>query len=339
MLINEDQLKDCFHNVLYTRKDIRGIKGERFTRKQQKFYSGLDFYLCGEKALMSSGVTLEFQTNADHITLEYVVGAGYAEGDFGRESSIDFYVDGELFYCHKDDLHPDLVGNAAVHFENNLMKTVTIWLPYSKEVLIRALNISDGAKFQTIPPRPQKLIFFGDSITQGVGTTLASAGYAMQTAIQLESYEVINQGIGSWVFNEGSLDEECKYDTDVIIIAYGTNDWSQKTKLQYKQDMRNYLDKLIKIYPKAKIVVLSPVWRHDCNKKRYDKYDFNELFGVMKNVCLDYKNIVVVNGMDLIPNITNMYADGLHPNDFGNMYYSKSLVKQLKHQFIIEDIS
>lgn len=334
MFINEDRLKECFHNVLYTRKDIRGIKGERFTEKQQKFYSGLDFYLCSEKTLMSSGVTLEFQTTADDITLEYVVGAGYAERDCGRESTIDFYVDGELFHCHKNDLYPDSVGSAAVHFKNNLMKEVTIWLPYSEEIFIRSLSISDGAWFQTIPPRPKKLIFFGDSITQGVGTTLASAGYAMQTAIQLEAYEVLNQGIGSWVFNEGSLDEECEYNADVIITAYGTNDWSQKTKLQYEQDMKNYLDKLIKIYPKAKIVVLSPVWRHDCDKKRYNKYDFNELFGVMENVCLNYKNIVVINGIHFIPKVTNMYADGLHPNDFGSMYYSKSLVKQLKHLLI-----
>lgn len=337
MLIDKNLLKSCFHNMLYLHEEDRGIKAERFTVNQQEYYATISYIgLEAEKPLMTSGITVEFETDAEEIALDYVIGGGYVDCGNERCSSFDVYVDGLMLHSHTEYILPDRVGTVRINLSGRRMRKIQIWLPSLYEAFVRSLTVSDGAQFHAIPGRPKKLLVCGDSITQGVGSHFASAGYAMRLARRMKDYEVLNHGIAAFMFDENSLDWAMDYQPDLIITAYGTNDWSKlASKQEFDRNLTAYIDRLCTIWPNIPVVMMSPLWRCDWNRYRYDKYDFYEVYPAMKKLVAGYTNVTVVNGVDLIPHAANVFLDGLHPNDYGGMLVGDALYRTLEERSLL----
>ncbi len=51
-----------------------------------------------------------------------------------------------------------------------------------------------------------------------------------------------------------------------ITVAYGTNDWSGTSYAQITTEVPAYFSKLRELYPRAKIVYISPIWRGDTDR-------------------------------------------------------------------------
>ena len=52
----------------------------------------------------------------------------------------------------------------------------------------------------------------------------------------------------------------------------------------------------------------------------------------IKKVALQYDNVIVIDGYDLVPHDTELFSDKrLHPNDDGFKYYAENLIKAIKN--------
>ena len=74
----------------------------------------------------------------------------------------------------------------------------------------------------------EKVLWLGDSITQGFGP-LRSAQTYVSVANRLLNYDIVNQGIGGYIYDKKSLMKMDGYTPDKIIVALGTNQFGCET--------------------------------------------------------------------------------------------------------------
>lgn len=144
-----------------------------------------------------------------------------------------------------------------------------------------------------------------------------------------------------------------KTSLDMIILAYGTNDYTQgKTIAEIETALGNCIDYIQGALPTVKILVLTPTWRifsltENGDNKIYNVSTLKEIANAIDNYCKD-KRISVLNSyqnMPLsyntiptymiktatdadnqtaieVPNGSGNYYSGVHFNKFGSMVYA-----------------
>ena len=159
-------------------------------------------------------------------------------------------------YIKKGDRHK---GHKYYHtkpYKPEDQKNVVIYLPADATVLIK--NFTTDAKV-TPAVKGQKVLWLGDSITQGYGPLRSSCTY-VSVANRLLNYNIINQGIGGYIYDKNSLMKMEGYTPDKIIVALGTNQYGDKDMTKIEE----YYKTLIDIYGKEiPILCISPLWRGD----------------------------------------------------------------------------
>jgi lysophospholipase L1-like esterase len=198
-----------------------------------------------------------------------------------------------------------------------------------------------------------KINFLGDSITEGHGTSSPDKIYwallGKETGATVRGY-----GIGGTrfahqknpsVWPRHDLDfimraETMDDDADVVVVFGGTNDYghgdapigsfTDRKPITFYGACHYIMEGLIKKYPEAKIVVMTPL--HRCNEdnlrgdgnKAYDVAPLKIYVDIIKEVAAYYSlpvlDLWAVSGIqpkvDIIK--TKYCPDGLHPNDAGH---------------------
>ena len=175
---------------------------------------------------------------------------------------------------------------------------------------------------------------FGDSITQGYIAKYPSLSYVNRTVSALDA-EVINQGIGGYVFNEAVIDDSilpCK--PDIITVAYGTNDYSRyETIEEYGEQSGKYIQKLAALFPDTPIVGLLPIYRNDENhnaRKLYRTYSLDDARKLLREQYTAIPNGYVLEETG-IAHLSDFYAsDYLHPNDLGFGLMAQGVIRKLQ---------
>ena len=182
-----------------------------------------------------------------------------------------------------------------------------------------------------------KMLFLGDSITQGYNNNGNEANtYTFYTSEYFNAESIV-QGNGGAVFDPKYL-EAIDYVPDVIIVAYGCNDWSRYRSTDISTisaKVKAYFDKLVSLYPDTPIIALSPIYRYD--ELKYNvTVPFNIMFGIIDDVCYNYQNVTVIDGRNFVPHSASDYSlywnDDIHPNGKGFIEYGKSLTAAIKDQ-------
>ena len=177
--------------------------------------------------------------------------------------------------------------------------------------------------------RPNRMLIFGDSITQGYDAIYPSHSYANVLADHLNA-DARNKGIGGDMFCPGLIDEDEQNDPNYITVAYGTNDWYFKTPEVLEADAREFYSKLTKVYPNAKIFAITPIWRISERENRPGG-DFTRVSSVLKRAAEGLANVTVIDGYNLVPHDPKLYLDGgLHPAESGFAYYAERLFAKIK---------
>ena len=234
------------------------------------------------------------------------------------------YVDDNLIVHHGADNIDEHEGSLLVDMKKGT-KRVTVVFPNLFGTAIKNVCINDGAWVKPVE-KTRKLLFLGDSITQGYTAAFPSLSYANIITKKLNA-QCVNQGIGGDVFNEKNLDENLGYDADTVFVAYGTNDWSHGKDI--KANATAYFKKLTSIYPDAQIYTLLPIFRG--NKGSEPAIEFNEMRKLIADICKNYKNVKVLDTIDYVPHFENFFMpDFLHPNDLGFMMYAKGIFNNIK---------
>jgi len=199
-------------------------------------------------------------------------------------------------------------------------KDVIIYLPADATVLIRNFAVDATVKRAV---KNEKVLWLGDSITQGYGPLRSSHTY-VSVANRILNYDILNQGIGGYIYDKNSLMKMDGYTPDKIIVALGTNQYGDETMTAVEE----YYERLIGIYGnEIPILCITPLWRGDSPEGIPTLIAYCEK---IKKIVSQYKNIRVIEGMKLVPHLPEYFLDNLHPNCLGCEWYGRNLVKEIQ---------
>lgn len=213
--------------------------------------------------------------------------------------------------------------------------------------------------------KDKKILFLGDSITQGAGATAEENVYEEICAEKLGA-KAVNYGIGGTrIAPQIGKDPDKGYEeyfllrakrmeaeADLVVVFGGTNDFghgdapfgdiSDKCDNTFCGAFRTLLDYLAEKYGKEKLVVVYPLHRYGEDSDCGDGYKVKgsrplvDYYRAEKAIVKEYgiKSVDFWNDNDFNPNTETgkgNFADGLHPNDKGHRLLGEKLADALKN--------
>ncbi len=337
MKLSKWQIEKIAVGVVKTVVDGEKIKLYRFTDEQKAMYAE---YMGGcflDKTHVSAGVKLAFNTDSRNLKIK---GSASLSGsrsyyaidvminDEHKESIKNFIDSGKNDYFWRT--FP--LGDFEKEFQlGDGEKKVEIYLPFAVAIDIEEISLDDGAFVEPIKAK-RKGLLFGDSITQGYDCIHPSKHHMAILSKFLDT-DFVNKAIGGEFYNPrlAKLKDDIK--PDYILVAYGTNDWSNAFTLEnFTKNCKEFFQFVRQNYPKAKIFALAPIWRKDY-KDRQVQFDFMMIAKAIKQVVTEIENVVFIDGFDFIPHSAEFFADSyLHPNDRGFKHYAENLCKAIKRK-------
>ena len=287
------------------------LQAFQYTEAQMEYFrSAFDFWY--DRCMATTAKTLEMTTNARTVSFEYRIIWEGSQDSF--ELAVDNQIT-EIRYVKDLPKERKLTWNLP-----DGEKNVVIYLPADATVLIRNCEV-DGS---FSPARKnEKVLWLGDSITQGFGP-LRSAQTYVSVANRLLNYDIINQGIGGYVYDKKSLIKMDGYTPDKIIVALGTNQFGCETM----QDVEEYYETLIIFYgTEIPILCVTPLWRGDVPDGFPTLARFCEN---VKAIAGRYPNVKIIDGFKLVPHLPEYFLDNLHPNQLGTETYGRNLVEEIR---------
>lgn len=324
MIIEFEKIKKAFCGAVEFKEKAGALCPRRFTDKQYEYFAETENYIHKLwKGRASADMEIDFHTDSNIIEMEMTCFRAGAP----KLCGIDIYVDSVLY----EHIEYTIDEDTEVTLHSNLpegKKRVTIYFPRFHGVNIKRFEIDDDAIFKPAQ-KDMKLLFFGDSITQGYTTTYPSLTYTSIVGRGLNA-QCVNQGIGANVFHDGDIDENLPYKPDRIFVAMGTNDWTHNRDIN--TEANKYLSKLSKIYPGVKIYVILPIWRGRLNEhEQKTTVSFDEMHQILKKTCSSFENVKVIDGRELVPNDMSLFnPDTTHPNKEGFHHYGNNLLSRVK---------
>jgi len=311
MKLTKEQLKDIYHGALWYQETEDGyLQAFQYTKEQNEYFEKVsEFWF--ERCTASTAKTLEFTTAATSCSFEY---------KFlwvGSEDSVELWIDGQAADIrYVKDIEKE--GKLSFDLPEGL-KNVLIYLPADATMAIRNFEINDT--YQQAQKK-EKVLWMGDSITQGFGPLRSGHTY-VSVANRLLNYDIINQGIGGYVYDKNVLMQMYDYKPDKIIISMGTNQFGTESM----EGIEEYYKLLKDIYGDTPVLCILPLWRDDVPKglPTLKKFCAN-----LKAIAEKYDNVTVVDGFKLVPHLPEYFLDKLHPNCLGCEVYGRNLVLEIQ---------
>lgn len=334
MKLNFNQIKEITTGAVVFSKEDGMILLKRFTEEQERLYKATDegFY---NRSLCTSGIKFLFKTDSESLFIKlntiFSSTRKYFSVDILVDGNpigyIDNFSDVKLLQHYTKTEFP--LGSFSKKFQlGKGEKTVCVHLPWSVKTSIEEISIDDNAFVEAVKPK-NKLIAYGDSITQGYDALRPSNRYVAKLADMLNAEE-LNKGIGGECFFPELAKLRDSFMPDYITVAYGTNDWSKTDQETFKNKCKDFYTNISQNYPHAKIFAITPIWRKDLNEYKIFG-GFEEVEENIINAVKGIENITVISGFDFIPEDEKYFADLiLHPNDNGFKYYTENLYKKIK---------
>lgn len=323
MKLTYEQIRTVAVGAVRTWQDDSGVHFCKCTQKQVDAWGALQPVL-GERAENTTGIRLDFHT--DSKTLTFATASG---------NKFELYINGMLRYRFEADGYRERGEAISVSLDDPLGcelegdRRVTLTFPsHSTPGVIEYVELDDGAYVRR-HEFDRKLLFIGDSITQGWDSRYDSLSYAYRTSRFFNAESVIH-GVGGGYFHETIFDH-IDFKPDAVIIALGTNDFGHYPTLDAMRDQtRKFLELIKDEYAGVPVFVISPIWR-EAQKKAMGT------FAQCRGVVIEEAQrcgFIHIDGLSLCPPIPEFYADGnLHPDDLGFSVYADNLCYQLKKYF------
>lgn len=212
--------------------------------------------------------------------------------------------------------------------------------------------------------RGKKIVFLGDSITQGAGATNEENVYLEVCAKKLGA-KAVNFGVGGTRIApqitpsaEAFCDEyfllrakKMDKDADLVVVFGGTNDFGHgdapfgcigdKDPATFCGAYDALIEYLMATYGKEKLIIVYPLRRRnetatngDGSKAEGSKplAEYHDAEKAIAEKC-GLKSVDFWNDGDLNPNTPDgneNFADGLHPNDIGHRLLGEKLAEAIK---------
>ncbi len=311
MILSNEQLKTIYYGALDIVEVEDGyLQAFQYTKEQMDYFERVSEFWY-DRCKASTAKTLEFHTSATQISFDYKILW------IGSPDSFEVAVDGvitQIYYVK------DLQKEGRLVFElPEGEKTVVVYLAADATVLIREFEIN--GEFKPVE-KNEKVLWMGDSITQGFGPLRSGETY-VSVANRLLNYDILNQGIGGYVYDKNVLMKMGDYTPDKIIVALGTNQFGTETMT----DIEEYYEKLMGIYGDTPVLCILPLWRGDVPDGEPTLVKFCKK---TKEIAEKYPNVTIVDGFKLVPHLPEYFLDKLHPNCLGCEVYGRNLVLEIQ---------
>lgn len=335
MKLTMEQIKSITQGAVHVSEENGRVKFHRFTAEQEQAYKEIgreDFYI---KTFATAGIQLAFKTDSEKLFLKVFTSDTTSRSFFAH----DVLINGERVESldnfsgktpEGDQLFEEFpLGEYSKQFNlGKRMKEVRILFPFSVCSEIMELSMDDGADIIPLKKK-KKMIFFGDSITQGYDAVYAENHYTEKVASALGA-EGFNKGIGGDIFFPQLAKKRDYFEPDYVVVAYGTNDWGLRTAEEFTEKCREFYSAVSDNYPNAKIFALTPIWRKD-NYETRKLGTFFDIGRIIGSVTENMNNVICLSGWDFIPHEEKYYSDlRLHPNDDGFAFYAENLIKAIR---------
>ncbi|MBQ3907404.1 MAG: SGNH/GDSL hydrolase family protein [Lachnospiraceae bacterium] len=329
--MTNEQLKNFYFGAYRFEETEDGwLKAFQYSKAQEEYFKeAFDFWY--DRCTASTAKTIEFITEATKLSFDFKIIW------MGSPDSFELAVDGQITkiayvmdFMKEGMPEPDFSkgfpgwnlpkeGKIAWELPEG-KKSVVIYLPSDATVLVKNFELNGTAER---PQKNEKVLWLGDSITQGFGP-LRSAQTYVSVANRILNYDIVNQGIGGYVYDKKSLMKMDGYQPEKIIVALGTNQYGDETMAAVEE----YYETLTGIYGhEIPILCISPIWRGD-QPEGYEK--FVSFCEGIKEVAGRYQNVTIIDGFTLVPHLKEYYLDNLHPNCLGAENYGRNLVEMIR---------
>lgn len=310
-LSNKELQKIYFGAYNFAETEDGYLQAFQYTAEQIAYFKqAYDFWY--DRCTASTSKTIEIISKAQKISFDYKILWK------GSEDSFEAMTDGlitQIFYVK--DLQDE--GTLTFNFEEG-NKNIVIYLPADATVVIK--NFEIDCEYQPAK-KGTKVLWLGDSITQGFGPLRSSQTY-VSVANRILNYDIINQGIGGYVYDKKSLLKMEGYTPEKLIVALGTNQYGTESM----QDIEEYYPRLFELYGKdIPTLCITPLWRGDNVSGIPTLIKFCDK---LKKIIGSYKNIKMVDGFKLVPHLPEYFLDNLHPNALGAEVYGRNLVQKIQ---------
>lgn len=327
MILGKNELESITFGAVRFGENEGKLACCRFTEKQCEYYKVTDPDFV-RKTSAGSCMRFDFSTDAESVSFECLM----AQSTSRPYCFIDAYADGVMI------LHTgEIISEPEKLFQIDFAlpagnHRITIYFPNLSAAYFGDMNL-DGATFFEPHKPARRFLVFGDSITQGYDAMYPSLSYPNLISAALDA-ETVNQAIGGDVFGAGLIDEALPFSPELIIIAYGTNDWAKiPSREKFSGGADAFFRRITEVYPDTKTVFISPIWRTELERVPPELRatpTFEEGRELLESVAGKYKNITVISGEKLVPHECGFYSDGhLHPNDLGFLIYAQKLLPEL----------
>ncbi len=329
MRLTPEQIRSITFGALSVTEELDGTHFKRCTDKQVAAWGALHPDL-GERAGYSSGIVLDFHTSSK--TLKIATSNG---------TSFDYYINGTL----RATVNMKELRNTDTPFVLDLCDPlgdaldecrVTVCFPRGNDpAVIKCIELDDGA---TLCPHvyDKRFVFYGDSITQGCSSVVHSLCYTHMVSCFFNA-ECLNLGVGGGRFDASTVDN-VDYKPDVVIISFGTNDFTHhKTLDALSKKADEFMAAVKKQHADTAkhFFVISPLWRADLEKwgENSEKGRTLSSLSDARKAIIDAaqaNGMIHIDGLSLVPPFPEYFRDEyLHPNDLGFGLYTLGVIKEM----------
>lgn len=211
-----------------------------------------------------------------------------------------------------------------------------IWLPNMCETHVVAVEVDDDATLSPASPLQQRWLIYGDSITQGMTSSLPHLNVAGRCTRML-GVDALNLGVGGACADVELAATIPDYEYDVVSIAYGTNDYNGNVPVQtYQANVTRLVAALRAKRPGRPIVVITALTWHEVKAVNDNGESLQDFRDALSCLPRDFEEVVLVQGNDLVPDEVGFFVDNVHPNDEGFERYAAGLLPYL-HEALRSD--
>lgn len=321
MDLTKEQFMRLSKGVISIETRENGFVPLRFTARQLEELKSNDRFLIRSRA--SAGITFSCETDARILEAEFDLFPGSARDIYG----FDLYIDNHL-YAHNEGSIAESTKCYLCYSLPFGNKKIDLYFPYLVGTCIHRFSLIDSTYAK--PCQERKRIFtFGDSITQGYTVHFPSLCYVGAIARELDM-DLTNFAVGGDTFHPDLLDPDLTGKADLILIAYGTNDWTSKNATNATDDAARFFEKVIDIAANAPVICITPIWRADCLKEVPSGLSFDGYRSTLISLAKKYPTVHIIPGESIFPTIPELFADKkIHPDDNGSAILSNRLIEEI----------
>ena len=311
MKLGADALRSAAAGAAECREENGILRFSKVTAEQAEAWRrAMEWIL--PNVLATTGIRLDFHTDSPFVRIE-------TEGG----TKFEILTDGLLTAQFRPSAGDRILESALPEGEH---RVTAVYPSHGEPGVIRSVELADGSSFT--PHRPkERLLFLGDSITQGWNSFFDSLSFAWQVTLARDADSVI-QGIGGAVFLPDSV-TDFGYRPDTVIAAWGTNDFGFfRTLGELEGRAQETFSRIRTIYGGSRVLAVTPTWRRDEGADRA-MGSFAECRETVKKAA-ERTGIEVLDGYAMYPHRDEFMADDLHPNDLGFSQYAAHLTEALR---------